>query len=202
MLAPLHPEGSELSGHKVQFGRKDLKQLGQVLRERRQTARLTQQELADAAGISVRTLGQIESGRSGPSLLTVVRIAEVLRVSIGELVEVARRDQRVAVHTPASAGDRDIVDFTRDLDAPRMQATLLQIPSSRATVATGHQRGEPSFGLVLDGVVAVAVRGGRTVRLSPGDAYHARGGTDCGWSGASDEPARLLRISMRASEDT
>lgn len=190
-----------MSERPAQFGRRDLKRLGQVLRQLREKAGLTQRQLAEAAQISVRALSQIEGGRSSPSLLTTVRIAEALRVSIGNFVAAAQRDQTIAIHTPAPLSSQDTVDLTRDLHAPRMQATLVQIPPKGGRVATARQRGEPSFGLVLEGAIAIAAHGDRKIRLLQGDAYHARAGADSGWSEDSDEPARLLHISMRTAED-
>jgi predicted transcriptional regulator len=48
------------------------------LRNGRKDAGLTQDELADAVGISQPSLSQIESGENDPRLSTVVKIASVI----------------------------------------------------------------------------------------------------------------------------
>ena len=51
----------------------------------RQKNKLTQEDVADKAGIHVSTLGRIERGESNPPLQTINKIAEVLRVKPKEL---------------------------------------------------------------------------------------------------------------------
>ena len=48
---------------------------------------ITQQQLADATGISVRTIISIEKGRQLPSLLSAMRIAHYFSLSVDQLFE-------------------------------------------------------------------------------------------------------------------
>ena len=48
---------------------------------------ITQQQLADATGISVRTIISIEKGRQFPTLLSAMRIAHYFSLSIDQLFE-------------------------------------------------------------------------------------------------------------------
>lgn len=48
---------------------------------------LTQQQLADATGISVRTIISIEKGHQLPSLLSAMRIANYFSLSVDQLFE-------------------------------------------------------------------------------------------------------------------
>ena len=47
----------------------------------------TQQQLADATGISVRTIISIEKGRQLPSLLSAMRIANYFSLTVDQLFE-------------------------------------------------------------------------------------------------------------------
>ena len=48
---------------------------------------ITQQQLADATGISVRTIISIEKGHQLPSLLSAMRIANYFSLSVDQLLE-------------------------------------------------------------------------------------------------------------------
>ena len=49
---------------------------------------MTQEDLAEAVGVSDRTVRNIERGTNGPNLVTIGKLAEALEVSVGELFEV------------------------------------------------------------------------------------------------------------------
>lgn len=55
--------------------------LGKRIRQQRQLAQMTQEKLAEAAGISLSFLGHIERGTRKASLDTLVKICNVLKVS-------------------------------------------------------------------------------------------------------------------------
>ena len=58
------------------------------LRELRQLRALSQQELADRAGVGRTTLSRIESGKSTAHGRTLRRLADALSVDVAELVRV------------------------------------------------------------------------------------------------------------------
>lgn len=53
--------------------------------EHRQTQQLTQQELADAVGVTRQTIISIEKGNYEPSVLLALRIASVLGAAVSVL---------------------------------------------------------------------------------------------------------------------
>ncbi|MGW0818543.1 helix-turn-helix domain-containing protein [Streptomyces viridiviolaceus] len=91
---------------------------GAVLRQARHRAGLTMEELAEASGVSVRAIGDMERGRSRvPRRRTVVALAEGLRLERAEwevLLDAARAAR--ATHAVPSAGalvpPRSVGDFT------------------------------------------------------------------------------------------
>ena len=52
--------------------------LSEVMKIRRKTLSLSQQDLAEMAGIGLSTIKDIERGQGNPSLVTVSKILEVL----------------------------------------------------------------------------------------------------------------------------
>lgn len=79
--------------------------------------RLTQQQLAEQTGISRRTVHDIEVEKAIPSVLTALRLAEVLEISVHDLFEIkyvlseekaftAAYTMRAAIrHTPKLYGE-------------------------------------------------------------------------------------------------
>ena len=70
---------------------------GRAVRERRTALDLSQEELADLAGLHRTYIGSIERGERNPSLLNIARLALALRVKPNELMpELPRGGKRGA----------------------------------------------------------------------------------------------------------
>ena len=61
------------------------KNLGKNIKNRRKNLSLTQQDLADRLDMSLNFVGKIEVAFSKPSLDTLIKIAEELKVSVSDL---------------------------------------------------------------------------------------------------------------------
>lgn len=64
------------------FSAMDIDQLANLLVQRRQLLSIRQEDLAAIAGISLRTIKAIESGRSNPRWQTVEQLTKVLGLTI------------------------------------------------------------------------------------------------------------------------
>lgn len=70
---------------------KDATDLAERVRSRRKQLRLTQQELADLAGISLRAVNQLESGSSSMSFTKLMEILSVLGLTLKlEVIPIGR----------------------------------------------------------------------------------------------------------------
>lgn len=56
--------------------------IGGIIRSRRKSRKIAQEQLADIAGISPRTLRDIEKGVANPELETLMKICNVLGMEI------------------------------------------------------------------------------------------------------------------------
>ena len=64
----------------------------QIRRLRFEGGEMTQQQLADAAGVTRQTIIAIESGRYAPSLPLAFRIAKIFGIRIDEVFQYERED--------------------------------------------------------------------------------------------------------------
>ena len=63
-----------------------LRKLGAAIRAARLERELSQEALADAAGIDRSHMGKIERGKCNVSVLNVVQVADALEVSVASLM--------------------------------------------------------------------------------------------------------------------
>lgn len=66
------------------------KALGEAVRTERLARKLTQEQLAERADMSLNFIGIVERGEQMASLDSIVRIAEAMKLSGGELLTRAR----------------------------------------------------------------------------------------------------------------
>jgi DNA-binding XRE family transcriptional regulator len=77
----------------------DMSQIGTRLRTIRIERGLAQEEVARRAGVALNTVVRAELGRVTPSTATVLKLAEALDVSAGDLLEDADDDPTPATTT-------------------------------------------------------------------------------------------------------
>ena len=53
-----------------------------VIKQRREILNISQENLAELAGVGLRTLKQFESGKGNPTLNTLAKIAEILGMEV------------------------------------------------------------------------------------------------------------------------
>lgn len=60
----------------------DLKEIGELLQNRRTFLKLSQEDVAEITNVTIRTIYSIENGKSNPSISTLQKIADVLGMEI------------------------------------------------------------------------------------------------------------------------
>lgn len=78
------PKVADRSDHERVLGK-----LGDAIRTRRQQLGLSQEALADAAGINRTHMGEVERGKRNISLMGVVKIAAAMDVKASEILAAA-----------------------------------------------------------------------------------------------------------------
>ncbi len=92
---------------------------GKRIREERQKRSLTLEQLAEKCDISSNFLGQLERGKNVPSLKSLIRIANVLEVSIDGLL-FENLEKNSTQHYFA----KQVEDITKDFDATQKQIVI------------------------------------------------------------------------------
>ncbi len=113
-----------------------LDELGRRVRQAREKAGLGVGETARAAGVSRRYLTETEAGRANPSALVLARLAETLRVGLGELLDIplAPSTERVALIGLRGAGKSSV---------GRWLARRLEVPFVELDQAVEERAGMP-----------------------------------------------------------
>lgn len=89
--------------------------IGHRVRLIRKAHKLTQVELAELANINSNYLGQVERGELTISVSKLLRIADALNVSLGELVDPCLKPSAVPVEE-LRRGIKEKIDLLSDLD--------------------------------------------------------------------------------------
>lgn len=70
--------------------------LGARVKQLRRARRLTQEQLAERAGLSYKFIGEIERGRGNPTLTTMSKLAEALGVSLIDFLGIEAEKPRLS----------------------------------------------------------------------------------------------------------
>lgn len=180
----------------IKVAESGLEPLGDRLRARRQELRLTLKEVALASGLSVGFISQIERGITSPSLSSLVSVARVLDMEVGEFLAqpkpegaITRHDQRpvYAVSPDSLAYERISSSFAGSI----LRSVIIHEPPGHRSEPIAHE-GEEMF-YVLDGSVTIEVAGERSV-LEVGDSLHFQSTKIHSSWNHTDRPATILWV--------
>lgn len=149
--------------------------VGAALRRRRNELGMTLRELAEQAELTSGFLSQVENNLVSPSLKSLGRIAEVLRIPLFQLVStdtgnpVVRADERTAVPWMDTGVEVVLLTPYRDwqmLPFHRTMAAGERLPAVRL------ERAREEWYYVLSGAIEITLTDGQRFLLEEGDAIH------------------------------
>ncbi len=158
--------------------------VGTRLRELRQSASLTQRQLAEASGVPHGQISMIETNRSNPSVASLRRILGGLNVTMSEFFEPDTPATQAVFFKPHELRDLTTRLYST-LDGPRGRMTLQQVGDAKAhNLQILYERYEPGAdtgeqmlehvshegGVVIAGEIEVTV-GDHCAVLKAGDSY-------------------------------
>ena len=136
---------------------------------------MTLDDLARSVGLSKSALSQIESGRIDPSLDTLRRLAQALKITLASLFEttaavdnrVVRRNQRKVFHIPSNHLRYELL--SPDLVGKRVEFLRVEFDRGPAEKSQPYTHEGEEYGFVIRGRIEVFVDGA-TYILGPGDS--------------------------------
>jgi transcriptional regulator with XRE-family HTH domain len=151
--------------------------LGERLRRRRKELKLTLQDVADQAGLSVGFISQIERGITVPSLVSLTSVSRVLKTEIGTFFKQPKSDAPVTRHQSREvyglAGTSgNAVTYERlsaSFPGNVLRSTLIHEPPGFRSEPMSHE-GEEIF-FVIEGAITIELDG-ETLVLQTGDTAH------------------------------
>jgi len=148
--------------------------LGTRLRDRRQSLGLTLKDVADAAGLSVGFISQIERGITTPSLVSLISVCRVLKSEVGDFLTQPRGDKPVTRHDqrPVYALGGNAISYERlsaAFPGNVLRSVLIHEPPGFRSEPMSHE-GEEMF-FILEGALTIEIDGDRTI-LETGDSVH------------------------------
>jgi transcriptional regulator with XRE-family HTH domain len=171
--------------------------IGERVRHERQARRWTLDQLAGSAGVSRRTLIDVEQGVANPSVGTLLRIAEALGVGLPALVEppqrkpvrVTRRGEGAALWSGVEGGRGVLVASIGAPDLVELWDWSMAPGDHHASEA--HTPGARELLQVQQGTIALQV-GDQQVELAEGDAVAFPADVPHGYRNAGAGLARFI----------
>lgn len=166
------------------------------------------ERLAKLSGVSRAMLGQIETGRSVPTIGLLSKIAEALDVSIPSLLtsqdsvatQVLRSDKtRAVIASDGRFVARALFPYGGEQRVEFYEVTLA--PGHRE-LDEPHAPGTRENLVVVEGSVDVQVGREKPVGLQAGDALLFAADQPHGYRNTGNEPARLYLVLIHASNGT
>jgi len=157
--------------------------VGGKLRRLREDHGLSLADLSRRSTLTEEALRDYEDGRAVPAVGDLLKIANVLGVSIGHFfqtripdkrVEVVRSAERWTVKARSEAGgalNYRYQSLSHGLTEKLMQPFLVEVPPGQDSALNRSQHEGEEFLFVLAGVLEVEI-GGERHRLEPGDAIY------------------------------
>jgi XRE family transcriptional regulator, regulator of sulfur utilization len=172
--------------------------VGKNLRRLREEKHLSLEGLAELTGVSRSMLGQIERGVSSPTVATVWKIANGLKVSFTALLN-APQEQTALVRrgeiTPliADGGRYRLYPLFPIEEGRRFEVYSVEVDPGGALSSEPHPAGTQEFLTVFAGELTVSLQG-EQVRVTEGDSVRFRADREHGYRNAGNTLARLSLV--------
>ena len=185
-------------------GRPDL---GFRIKELRSQAGLSQADLAKSVGVTPSTISQVENNQIYPSLPALIKMAEILNVSVSALFKTTP-DGTAPVKFPASerldvhlAGvPKEVISVKRltpaDFDA-KSDPYVIEFPPGARLVSHFMAHKGDEAGYLISGELNFQMETGLET-LKPGDWIYLTTQTPLSWENQRLEPACLLWMKIRS----
>jgi transcriptional regulator with XRE-family HTH domain len=178
--------------------------IGERLRECRKRRGLSLRALAQASGVTVGALSQIENDHSSPSVSTLKRVLNPLGLSMADFFgEVEPRSRACSfLFRRDDLVDLSPTDGLQLLSLPLEPGADRKMQVLEETYSPGVNTGEKAYshkgeecGICLEGSVELTVNS-ETAVLRPGDVYYFNSESPHRFHNPNSHPARLISVCL------
>lgn len=144
------------------------------LKRVRDEQKLSLDKAAELTGVSKSMLGQIERGESNPTIQTIWKIANGLKVSLTSLIDLEKKETQVVKRSavkpiPGDEGRIRIYPVFPFDEEKKFEIITLELTPGTHSPSEPHAPGCQEYIMVLEGAMTVKL-GDETYRLDEGDA--------------------------------
>lgn len=181
--------------------------LGERIRRRRLAQKMSLKDTAQAAGISIGLLSQIERGLSSPALRVLAGLADVLKVGVSDWFDDGRANgqdgEQIVLREVERKGfvlwgtglSKELLTPQQDNSPLDMFLIVLEPGGTTGSEQYSHEGVE--CGVVLDGSLELHVDG-KSFLLRANDSFRFASTRPHSFRNPGSEPARVLWINARA----
>lgn len=167
------------------------------LKNLRKSRQLTLEDLAEQSGVSKSMLGEIERGRTNPTITILWKIAQALKTPLTTLYEsqaesytVVRKIDRIPFNQEIGHTIASIFPY---YEPHQLEILEIDLAPRSELSNPGHAKGVEEYLIVLSGSVAVAVRD-KEIRLATLDSIRFAADGPHKIGNIATSPAKLLNI--------
>ena len=181
--------------------------VGEALRHLRKARGFSLRELAARSGMAASFLSRVESGKASPTIMSLQKILEALRVSVTDFFRQQEEDPPTEQVVFKHAEMRALTDGERNWLFAFPGAPDIEIELAYEEYSPHTQVSEPEChpndlcGYVLSGRLTIEIPGRGTVQAHRGDAFYLKANTQ---HIARNEESHMLRmiVVMTLKNDT
>ncbi|WP_368652845.1 helix-turn-helix domain-containing protein [Ornithinibacillus sp. 4-3] len=179
----------------------NLQTIGIKIKHARLRSKKTQQQVADAAGISKSMLSKIENGQTSSAVATLSKISQVLEVSLSWILDDRPETDLVLLpktNRQASVGDESM-GYSFELLANRSKFSPIEPTIVYVTPKDENERCEPythaqeEFIYILEGTISL-LYDGEEHHMTQGDTAYFKGEKAHLFIPVDNEGAKVLTI--------
>lgn len=178
--------------------------LGDRIRHRRHVQKMSLKQIAEASGISIGQLSQIERGMSSPSLRVLASIADALNVGLGNLFDetltsaphpadriVVKADERKKLGFWRTGISKELLTPSRGSSG--LEIFLIALEPGGTTGSQVYSHDGEEGGLVLEGQIVIEVEGVEH-HLAEGDSFRFDSTRPHSFRNTGKGPARVVWV--------
>lgn len=169
----------------------------------RRTKGISQSQLAELSGLTRASIALIESGSSNPSLESLIKLSQCLRISIDELIASPRAECKLmrAKDIPIERRSRPGVELRKLLPDPIPATEIDELILQPDAILTGtpHVQGTREYFTCIKGEVNIGVLGD-VHQLKKGDVLSFPGDKPHSYKNVGKSVAQGISVVLFASE--